>query len=358
MYQQLRAVVAKAFATRTHAFTVCIGLTVVSILLLYNGLVDVPDSPRANTQPVVIVCLAAGLLGFPLVAFIWFRDVNDPRILEAAVFFSLVAAMGVNVWTEYEWPDIATGTLGYAMLILLAAGALLRNEILLGVFLLGGMAAWFFAEGGASRASDLPPDNRTLVLASSLIAVAFHASLRFERHVARELTSRLAEQAHNDALTGLLNREGMFRQTRREETGQEQPLWCLYADVDYFKSINDEFGHNRGDEVLEAVAEAITRSLPPEAWVARWGGDEFVAIGWGKPPSETETETWINRQLESSSPGPRLTVGVATSHVPGQSTGPGSDRSIENLVKSADRRMYVRRNEIRGDPEGDISRNH
>lgn len=358
MYQLVRSRIVHAIANRPHAFTVCLGLFLTSILMIYNGLVDVPDSPRAGTEPVVIVCLLCGFLGLPLCAWVWLGRVDDAATLEAVIFVGLAAALGVTVWTEYQWPDVASGTLGYAMLILLAAGALLRNEFVLGAFLIGGMAAWFLAEGSAPRAADLPPDNRTLILASAAIAFTFHVSLRFERHVQADLTRQLVDQIRNDALTGVLSREGMVQLVENKDLLSGRSSWCLYADVDFFKSINDEFGHDRGDDVLRAVAGAIVRSLGPAARVARWGGDEFVAIGQDRPPAESEVEDRINRELEEFSPGPRVTVGIATLTPEGDPpAGAGSARLAEELVKSADRQMYARRNQHRGDTPEHVGRN-
>lgn len=360
MYQQLRSRIADAIANRPHAFTVCLGLLITSILLLYNGIVDVPESPRASSEPAVIFCLFSGIVMLPLVGWLWWGRVNEPGVLETCMVFGLALALLVTVWTEYRWPDLASGTLGYAMLILLGSGALLRNEFVLGAFLLVGMAAWFLAEGGAPRASDLPPDNRTLIMASAAVGVAFHVSLRFERHVQADLTSQLVDQINNDPLTGVLSRTGMFQHLEGRELDPDAPVWCLYADVDYFKSINDDFGHDRGDEVLKAVAGAISRSTDPGSLVARWGGDEFIAIGQGEPPSELELEALIRRDLERCPPGPCVTVGVAVS-APDRdaSEGEGRVRFVEDMVTASDRRMYARRNELRGDdPVRSVTRNH
>lgn len=350
MYERFRARIVDAIANRPHAFTVCLGLLMTSILMIYNGLVDVPESPRAQTEPVVVACLVAGVLGLPLVTWIWFGEVNDSRALEAAMVLGFTVALGVTIWTEYRWPDIASGTLGYAMLILLSSGALLRNEFVLAAFLLAGVTGWYLAEGGAPRVADPPPDNRTLILASALIGVAFHVSLRFERHVQADLTRQLVDRIHNDALTGVLSREGMFQLMQSSASPADIRAWCLYADVDFFKSINDEFGHDRGDEVLRAVSGAISRSLDPDARVARWGGDEFVVIGRGEPPAEEEIERRINHALEDVPPGPRVTVGVATlpSGVDAANCGDPA-RTVDELVKSSDQRMYARRNRIRAD---------
>ncbi len=359
MYELLRSKIVRAIADRPHAFTVCLGLLISSVVLIYNGLVDVPESTRDGTEPVVVACLMAGLLGLPLVGWIWKGHINDSRLLEGAVFLGLAAALGVTLWTEYLWPDFALGTIGYTMLVFVGSGALLRNEFLLGGFLITGIVGWYLVEAGNPGGQHLPTDSHTLILASAVIAVAFHVSLRFERHVQADLTRQLVDQIHNDALTRVLNREGMLRLMESRNPSSDTPPWCLYADIDFFKSINDEFGHDRGDEVLCAVADAISRNLGPGARVARWGGDEFVAIGEGDPPSELEIEARINQELEVFPPGPQVTIGIAAliaAGDPSKSTDPVL--AIEEMVKSSDRRMYARRNELRDGTRSRAGRNH
>lgn len=82
--------------------------------------------------------------------------------------------------------------------------------------------------------------------------------------------------AHHDRLTGLANR-GAFFDTLTVAIGQG-PVSVLYLDLDAFKSVNDRFGHDAGDQVLRSVAERLEACVPAEALVARLGGDEFAIV--------------------------------------------------------------------------------
>jgi two-component system cell cycle response regulator len=93
-----------------------------------------------------------------------------------------------------------------------------------------------------------------------------------------EETQRLA---HYDALTNLQNRrrtterlEIEIARSRRYRT----PLCLAICDVDHFKSVNDRFGHNMGDQVLVQVAGALQQSLREVDLVGRWGGEEFLIV--------------------------------------------------------------------------------
>jgi two-component system, cell cycle response regulator len=92
-----------------------------------------------------------------------------------------------------------------------------------------------------------------------------------------ELTERLERLAMTDPLTGLLNRRGL--QERLAQSGWTQrPLGCAVADIDHFKRVNDEHGHERGDQVLKEVAALLRTLFEPEGIVARVGGEEFWLI--------------------------------------------------------------------------------
>ncbi len=91
----------------------------------------------------------------------------------------------------------------------------------------------------------------------------------------------LFKRASHDALTGLYNRrvfderiKGMMDSARR----YNRPLTMLSMDLDYFKEINDNLGHQRGDEVLISVAEVLQEGVRSTDLLVRMGGDEFIVI--------------------------------------------------------------------------------
>jgi diguanylate cyclase (GGDEF)-like protein len=88
-------------------------------------------------------------------------------------------------------------------------------------------------------------------------------------------------RASTDALTGLANRRAVQDTVRRmvaQAARAHTPLAVLAIDIDHFKRINDRFGHDRGDDVLAAVAQALAGTLRTSDFVGRQGGEEFVAL--------------------------------------------------------------------------------
>lgn len=92
---------------------------------------------------------------------------------------------------------------------------------------------------------------------------------------------RLSLAAATDPLTGLNNRRRIMEVIRYWVTRRKReaaPLCFVVCDIDHFKRINDEHGHDAGDKVLVAVAETMSRTLREQDSVARWGGEEFLIV--------------------------------------------------------------------------------
>ncbi|TSE35626.1 diguanylate cyclase [Tepidimonas charontis] len=97
----------------------------------------------------------------------------------------------------------------------------------------------------------------------------------------RRQYAELARVAVTDALTGLYNRHmlddlGQRYVHRAWRTGE--PLTVMMLDLDYFKNINDQYGHDRGDEVLRAAAQRLQQQVRPDDLLVRFGGEEFALL--------------------------------------------------------------------------------
>ncbi|MEP7137474.1 MAG: histidine kinase N-terminal 7TM domain-containing protein, partial [Chloroflexota bacterium] len=95
------------------------------------------------------------------------------------------------------------------------------------------------------------------------------------------LQSQLREQAIRDALTGLFNRRYLEETLERElarATRESYPLCVIMMDLDYFKEVNDTYGHEAGDVVLRTLAETVTKKSRHGDFVCRFGGEEFVLV--------------------------------------------------------------------------------
>lgn len=98
----------------------------------------------------------------------------------------------------------------------------------------------------------------------------------------QQMNDKLNYLAVTDKLTGLYNREGFYDNIERRIAGrpagnQAQPITILYIDLDNFKHYNDTYGHAAGDIILVEMAGIFRREVGQEGFVARYGGDEFLA---------------------------------------------------------------------------------
>ena len=104
-------------------------------------------------------------------------------------------------------------------------------------------------------------------------------TLRDSRDKIRQQNDELAYLATRDPLTGCLNRRYFFDQFERLwSQGNLGQLSCMMLDLDRFKSINDNFGHSTGDEVLKQVAATVLQSIGATGLVCRYGGEEFCIV--------------------------------------------------------------------------------
>ncbi len=113
-----------------------------------------------------------------------------------------------------------------------------------------------------------------------IVLALFSRSLVAHRRL-EGLSSELAAAAHTDSLTGLANRRALHErmpQAWAYAQRHDEPLTVMIIDLDDFKEINDTYGHDAGDHVLEALATCMHSVFRTSDIFGRWGGDEFVAF--------------------------------------------------------------------------------
>jgi diguanylate cyclase (GGDEF)-like protein len=153
---------------------------------------------------------------------------------------------------------------------------------------------------------------------------------------------KLEELATTDALTGLKNRRKFdtaidleWRRAARQKT----PLALLMIDADYFKTYNDTFGHQAGDEVLIGIAICITDAVRRAGdCTARYGGEEFAVLLPGLSSLDAlavaETIRLKVQQWSGTPPVTTVSIGVA-------SLTPDTTMEWSGLVNAADRALYA-----------------
>jgi len=118
-------------------------------------------------------------------------------------------------------------------------------------------------------------------------------------YLINKTASELQDMASTDPLTRLKNRRAITEAIRREESRvrRGQPyLSFILCDLDHFKHINDTYGHDVGDMVLKKVSETLMSGVRDVDFVARWGGEEFLAL---LPDTNTEGAMLVAERLRS-----------------------------------------------------------
>jgi diguanylate cyclase (GGDEF)-like protein len=156
-----------------------------------------------------------------------------------------------------------------------------------------------------------------------------------------EMTARLAELAVTDELTQVANRrfllERLVREVDRARRGT-RPLAVLMLDLDHFKRVNDEYGHQRGDEVLRGVARELRAQLRRIDTVGRYGGEEFVVL---LPDTARAQALHVAEKLRESvkhaafPDGLTMTISIGVAGLPEDASEPDA------LIEAADRALFA-----------------
>lgn len=146
-----------------------------------------------------------------------------------------------------------------------------------------------------------------------------------------------------DELTGVYNRkflEFQLNNSINETKEFNNTFGILFIDIDHFKSINDTYGHNTGDGVLQVIANTIRLNLRPEDIIGRWGGEEFIAIIKTNSIDVLKEIAERIRQLVENSSYKNNNLSIHVTISLGGTIFDGSD-SLKALIEKADKNMYI-----------------
>ena len=173
----------------------------------------------------------------------------------------------------------------------------------------------------------------------------------------KELES-LAYQANFDKLTKLYNRQGLEKEIE-VFTDQERPFCLALMDLNWFKRINDIYGHESGDEILIFVADRIKKTLRPQDFGGRWGGDEFVLLLDGA--DEATTKDIVARLVQRISKPyflRKFNQNVAVGASIGAAFYPENGRKLQEIINLADQAMYDVKNFKEASPKKSLKFAH
>ncbi|RUU00232.1 sensor domain-containing diguanylate cyclase, partial [Mesorhizobium sp. USDA-HM6] len=217
---------------------------------------NIPDN---GLKPVAARLSLYGLLALASgIAWSFLAVLSDGYTTPQAPLYLIVLA-GLSAGSVTYGASYAPASLNFMTLpLLLAAGCVLMKGNIENYIL--GFTILLFLAG---------------MIRSSLLGQARFRETSRLKYEAREFAARMERNSRRDPLTNLLNRYGLEQAiSRLGHSGG--PFVAMLIDLDGFKSVNDTYGHNIGDDLLVRVARRIENHAPPGATIARIGGDEFV----------------------------------------------------------------------------------
>ncbi|MFN2360617.1 MAG: diguanylate cyclase [Marinobacter sp.] len=240
---------------------------------------------------------------------------------------------------SYLWPLVAV-FLTSLVITLVLFHLIIRSRILKPIISLE--SAVEKVRGGSFTLPHLDkPDNELGRLAShfeKMTDTLGHSTRELERKV-EQRTDELNRLARIDALTGLKNRRGLdealdeeIQRAQRQDAG----FGLIWLDIDHFKAINDDLGHQAGDEILCRVALWLKAGLRPYDHPGRWGGDEFVVV---LSHCDRDTLRQIASRIRETIERDSIRTGTpVTVSVGGYFCQPGDD--VETILRQADQALY------------------
>jgi diguanylate cyclase (GGDEF)-like protein len=314
----------RATIARTYAYLFAFGAVLVLLTLALPGSPD-REPLLGIVLPAVVALLTAGT----------FFVVFDRLPLWV---FQVSPLLGATLVTVGLYLNGATAVGAYAMLyfwVSLSACYFFGFRVaLVHIAICSGLY------GFVVLARDVPLGGIYWVMGAGTLVISGLLMVGLRAQVER-VVSWLSDVAGTDVLTGLPNRrefEDRFAHELERSTRSERPMGLIAIDLDWFKEINDRFGHDAGDRALKTVAAVLRESTRTIDSVARLGGEEFAVLA----PEASEEETHriaerLRREVRATFaeyPCP-LTVSC------GIATYPASGATASDLMRAADRALYM-----------------
>ncbi len=292
----------------------------------------------------------AGFVFLALLILIeWNLTLEDPDMAVAQMIWALTVVVLTSHFAVELKPVVLMS--GLAMVVM-GANRLKRQQLFVvaayGLFLYMVSVMQLTSESGMSAVTEL-----VIVFAFGLVLVFGPALYQFERTIFEnlmtdkndELTRALAQikdMAVRDELTGVYNRRHVMEMLGQQKGMAERSSYAFsicYVDLDYFKKVNDRFGHATGDEVLKNFARVAEEILREVDCVARIGGEEFVLVMSGTNQHDAVTgaqriaDALKDMHVTRNEPRYRITASVGITQYRAGDT-------VERMLERADSALY------------------
>ena len=201
-------------------------------------------------------------------------------------------------------------------------------------------------ESNNARGAMVTFNDQTALQQANSVLVDMMDKLTNSQEQAKAQNVELQRLATQDPLTNCLNRRSFFEQAElawAKSVAEGDPLCCIMADIDHFKSVNDNFGHTIGDQVIEAVAKSLHSSFRKTDLTCRYGGEEFCIFMPGAELSEAvkvaEGAREVIAKTASAQVKTKAPLNVTSSF--GVSSLSQGAKDVADLINQADKALYL-----------------
>ncbi|MFS4517275.1 diguanylate cyclase, partial [Delftia tsuruhatensis] len=264
-------------------------------------------------------------------------------VLAALYYYSRIQ---VDLWVRVHWLNTGLG-----LLQLLPAPAMLRRRppqdwlermLYWSYVVFAGYTAarpLLVLALGSTDLNEIARSTYWLVTLVSTLSFALLFTLMLLACTVRDVFTALRQERNHDSLTNLLNRRAFQEAAElRLADSHMAPVSVLIGDIDHFKRINDSWGHDCGDRVLQAVARTLQQHVRSDDLVSRFGGEEFVLLLMRTTPEEAErVAERIRAQLSADgyvlAAGQRITISFGIAPV-------AANTALTDALTRADALLY------------------
>ena len=181
-----------------------------------------------------------------------------------------------------------------------------------------------------------------LYVALSVLLSMFLSGLVQRNHDLMGIRTYLEAIAYRDPLTGALNRRGLFDELqKRVSAASDKKFTLYYIDLNKFKTINDTYGHEAGDRVLQLFTEVVRTHAHVTHVLGRIGGDEFILLLNSAPDARRDHKAFEGMRRDIAHRLPALGIAGPITFSMGRAVYPDDALTADGLLSHADAAMYI-----------------
>ncbi len=250
-----------------------------------------PDSPWFQRYIILVAMVVYSVCGLLFAGRFLSLAEYMPRTLKATRWFSAsaIAAMALSMLVGSQ---LAAGLIAFSTVFIFAVMMFLiglfavRKKLpagrhFLSAITFGMLGAWITNFAVWGKIPYTPLTFHAFEIGLALEATLLALGLAYKMRQYQEANIKAEKMARQDPLTGLSNRRGFLELASMcwsSAARGERSLVMIMMDIDHFKAINDQYGHQAGDDVLIKVSTLLKRNTRASDLVARWGGEEFILL--------------------------------------------------------------------------------